>query len=303
MNNCEINDTLKLLTIIANREGVSIRALTEITGIPMEVIKKNLEYILNNPEFYFLDLMPQEGYEEDAKNYMDVTWTIDDFFKDKIPLNLNYFEKYLFKNVLSKGEKSEDILGIKTKSTYKIDDYKYKLCQITMAIENKSVLLVQYKTKEETKEFAIEPLGIVFYEFDNIFYLIGQYDNSIINYRIDRILHIKETKNSFMPIEDFNLEKYLQNIWGMEQGEEVRVKIKFLKEANVEYKVKRDLECRVNKILTEREDYLIYEDTVVGINSFKSWLRSFGSSAIVLEPKKLRDEIIESAKRCLEYYL
>ncbi|MNN57389.1 hypothetical protein D3C81_1723760 [compost metagenome] len=105
-----------------------------------------------------------------------------------------------------------------------------------------------------------------------------------------------------MPMKDFDVVEYISCIWGMEQGEKVKVKVKFLKEVDVENKIKRDLKYRKNKILEEYDGFFLYEDIVIGINSFRAWIRSYGSSAIVLEPKELRDSILDSAKKCLEYY-
>lgn len=65
----------------------------------------------------------------------------------------------------------------------------------------------------------------------------------------------------------------------MEIGRKVHIKIKILKEANVVQKVKRDLASRVNGVWTEKEDALYFEDDVIGINSFRSWINSYGSSA------------------------
>ena len=305
----KINDILKLLTIISNSEdGVSIRELHHKTGISIEIIKDNLENIWYNTELYLVDLAPEDdvAYEKTraSSDSLDLKWTIDNFCKDDVVLNLNHFERYLFKSILTKSENTDtSLLGIKTKSTYGIEDYKYKLCQISMAIDNKKSIISKYKTKAgKIEDFIIEPLCIVFYEFENLLYIIGQYNNSIVTYRLDKILHIKETENNFLPIEGFNIEEYLSNIWGMEQGEPIKVKIKFLREANVFHRVKRDLSCRTNKNLTEYVDHIIYEDTVVGIHRFKSWLRSFGSSAIVLEPKVLKEDMLTSAKHSLEYY-
>lgn len=303
----EMNDILKLLTIIANSEdGASIRELHRKTEMPVEVIKENLENLWYNAELYLIDLAPEdeEGYEEASGNCLDFKWSIGNFDENTKVLSLNHFERYLYKNILTKSENSgSDILGIKTKSTYDIEDYKFKLCQISLAVESRRALRAKYKTRtSKIEEFIIMPLGIVFYEFENLFYVVGQYDNNIVTYRLDRIESLGPPKDSFTPIEGFDLKKYISNIWGMEQGEPVQAKIKFLKAGNVFYRVRRDLECRQNKKLTEFDDYIVYEDTIVGINSFKNWLRSFGSSAVVIEPEELRKEMIDSAKRSLAYY-
>jgi hypothetical protein len=303
--NREANVIVKLLTLIANNQGISIKELSEITNISMEVIKKNLEYISNNHELYFINLLPEEEYDEGDCNCMDIKWTLDYFPEDVFVLSLNCLEKYLYKDITTHNiTKYDEFLGVKTKANYELENYNYKLCQISMAVSNKKSLMVKYKNKAGVaKDFKIEPLAVVFYEFDNILYVIGQYNNSITTYRLDRILHIKETNDSFIPLIGFDIKKYSSQVWGMEQGEGKRVKIKFMNTGNVIYKVKRDLECRKNKKITEYPEHMIYEDMVIGINSFKSWLRTYGGAAIVLEPEELRRDMIDSAKRCLEYYL
>jgi hypothetical protein len=304
MNN-EINALVNILTIIANSQGITVRELNKITNIPMEFIKKNLDYMSSNHELYLINLMPEEEYDEATCDCMDIKWTVYGYSEDTKLFKLNCLEKYLFKSIVTKNRSNfDEFLGVRTKSTYKFEDYKYKLCQISMAISNKKSLKVKYKNVNGIiQDFIVEPLGIVFYEFENILYVLGQYNNTIVTYRLDRISILKETKESFSRIEGFDIEAYLENIWGMEQGEPINVKVKFVKTGNVLYKVKRDLEYRKNKKIIEFKDYIIYEDIIIGVNSFRSWLRTYGGAAIVLEPAKLRDEIIDSANQCLKYYL
>lgn len=304
MNN-DMNIIARLLTIIANSGGITIRELNSITNIPAEVIKRELEYISSNRELYFIDLYPDDNYDETSQSCMDIKWRIDGFPEDKRVLSLNPLEKYLYKAIIDHEMVSYDgFLGIYTKSTYNLENYNYKLCQISMAVSNKKRLSVKYKNMSgDIQNFIIEPLGIVFYEFDNILYVIGQYDDNIVTYRIDRILSIKETKEKFIPLPGFELSNYMENIWGMEQGEAISVRVKFIKTGSIAYKIKRDLECRKNKKLQEFDDCIIYKDSVVGINSFKRWLRTYGSAAIVIEPRSLREQMINSARQCLNYYL
>ena len=47
---------------------------------------------------------------------------------------------------------------------------------------------------------------------------------------------------------------------------------------------------------------IVYEDTIIGISSFARYLRSFGSSALVIEPSELRDLMINSSKKILNNY-
>lgn len=50
------------------------------------------------------------------------------------------------------------------------------------------------------------------------------------------------------------------------------------------------------------QEYYIYEDDVSDVNQLKSWVFSYGSAMVVLEPKSLRDEVIDSYQRRKAYY-
>ncbi|MNJ79129.1 hypothetical protein D3C77_770500 [compost metagenome] len=52
----------------------------------------------------------------------------------------------------------------------------------------------------------------------------------------------------------------------------------------------------------EDSESFIYEITVNGTIEIKPWLRSFGSSCEVLEPVRLRQEMIEEWKEIRAYY-
>ncbi len=73
-------------------------------------------------------------------------------------------------------------------------------------------------------------------------------------------------------------------------------KIKFYNEANVWAKVKKELANRTNGKLYEKNGFLYYEDLVYGISKLRSWLYGYSSSAVVLEPAELRQQIIDSLK-------
>ena len=47
---------------------------------------------------------------------------------------------------------------------------------------------------------------------------------------------------------------------------------------------------------------IVYEDDLRGLSTFSRFLRSFGSSALVLEPPSLRDLMIQSNQKILKNY-
>ena len=105
-----------------------------------------------------------------------------------------------------------------------------------------------------------------------------------------------------MPDTSF-LEKAPQ-VWGMNFSCETptHVKVRFSRSANVEKKVKKELEFRTKKKLSESDEFLYYEDDVYGLSKFKDWILSYGWSAVVLEPQSLQEEIIASYTIRKDYY-
>lgn len=297
MSSDKHKDLLNIIAIIANRnkDGCTIEELQYITKLPKDIIKNNLDKISSNPEMYF----EYQPYEEGG------VWRIQNYI-DKVDIDYDYvmcldtFEKSIFDMVISSSNNKLDVIIGKL---YGINEYEEDIPLVGSAINEKKIINVKYRNnKNEVNEMKIEPLALVYYEFENKFYLLGQYNNNLMTYSLEGFIKTDITNERFVDNLNIDFDKYLANVWGMESGDRVKVKIKFIKEANVEEKVKRDLQRRIYKTIEEYDDYFIYSDEVIGINSFKQWLRSFGSSAIVLEPKELRDEIIEAVKKALRYY-
>lgn len=297
MSSDKHKDLLNIIAIIANRnkDGCTIEELQYITKLPKDIIKNNLDKISSNPEMYFEYQPYEEGGVWRIQNYIDKVRSEYDYV-----MCLDTFEKSIFDMVISSSNNKLDVIIGKL---YGINEYEEDIPIIGSAINEKKIINVKYRNnKNEVNEMKIEPLALVYYEFENKFYLLGQYNNNLMTYSLERFIKTDITNERFMDNLNIDFDKYLANVWGMESGDRVKVKIKFIKEANVEEKVKRDLQRRIYKTIEEYDDYFIYSDEVIGINSFKQWLRSFGSSAIVLEPKELRDEIIEAVKKALRYY-
>lgn len=192
-------------------------------------------------------------------------------------------------------------------------DYPLKtaLDDINLAITDNKPLDIEYvKTNGEYHTISILPAKITYDSQDNIYQIIyveGKHINSI---RIDRIKSISPSKKEIPSYDSSIITQKAPNVWGNAFNDEpIKVKVIFYNEANVWQKVHQDLKCRTNKTLyiTEKkypvtgrdnkvtwQSFLVYEDVVIGKNKFKSWLRSYGSCAIVISPKELRDEMIAS---------
>ena len=104
----------------------------------------------------------------------------------------------------------------------------------------------------------------------------------------------------------------LEYMWGADndntkkEPEEITLEIKESTK-NIISKIKAETAHRKYGILELKEDKnsdkcWIYTDKILGRNSFKRWLRKYGSSIVVLEPEDIANDMYESAKKRLQNY-
>jgi len=124
-----------------------------------------------------------------------------------------------------------------------------------------------------------------------------------------------------IPIEEsyFESSKYIQ-IYNKMFGPDIdsvtgyKVKVKFQNIFNINKKLLQLCNCRnarfnmtsndsiQAKLYNSTDGFLIYEDEIIGLHSFASYLRKFGSSCEVLEPPVLRDMMFNSCMKAIERY-
>lgn len=151
----------------------------------------------------------------------------------------------------------------------------------------------------------VEPLGLVYYWFHDMWYLVAICCTAreVRHFRVDRIAGIAVTNRRFQYPSEFGLAAYVSGMWGVYAGEPTRVRVRFFDEMNVLARLRAEIADRPSACLTQ-VDTGVWElvDTVAGLSEFRVWLRSFGSSALVIQPECLRMQLIESAMRMRDMY-
>ena len=169
------------------------------------------------------------------------------------------------------------------------------------------VVQLKYTEKRKGRWSAreVEPLGLVYYWFHDMWYLVATCctAHEIRHFRVDRIAGIAVTNKRFQYPSEFDLSDYVSGMWGVYAGEPTRVRVRFFDEMNVLARLRAEIADRPSACLTQ-VDTGVWElvDTVGGLSEFRVWLRSFGSSALVIEPECLRMQLIESAMRMRDMY-
>ncbi len=169
------------------------------------------------------------------------------------------------------------------------------------------VVRIRYKERPEGRESVrdVEPLGLLYYWFHDMWYLVARCCTAgeMRHFRVDRIVAIAVTNRSFLYPPDFHLTCYASDMWGVYAGEPTRVRVRFFDEMNVLARLQAEIADRPLAHLSQvGEGVWELVDTVAGLSEFRTWLRTFGSSALVIEPERLRVQLVESAMRMRDMY-
>ncbi len=216
--------------------------------------------------------------------------------------------------------------------TFEIKDIYGSVSNNILAIEEKLQSAITYHKQvkinyispgKKAESFTCTPVQIIQDTTQHLAYLKDSGNNL---YRLDRIKcsfdangkvrsgiqEVSDTSvSSRKPSSPNPLSKYY---WAADNKESrtadkstckpIHVKIRIRNETlNLINKLKKDTLLRAEtSILYIKDGSWYYEDDILGINDFRRWLRGYGSSLVVLEPKSLIKEITSGYHKTLEYY-
>lgn len=173
-------------------------------------------------------------------------------------------------------------------------------------------LEINYLARDEAMEITISS-GLLFYSVEtNCFYLlcINMNNKSIMQLRLDRISSIREgdAKNKEYRSNTF-LNIYEEMFSASFEPEKTHVKVIFQDFGNIKERLSALHNKRkfsklydISPLSEEIPHSIMYEDDLRGISAFSRYLRSFGSSALVLEPSSLQALMIQSNQIILKNY-
>lgn len=182
--------------------------------------------------------------------------------------------------------------------------------QIEAAIRDHCYIRFRYRSPylgfNENVEIA--PLKLFHNTTNNLYYCISFDDKeNIYTYRLDRILydvHLLRDRHC----ENRHQEALgkLDYVWGAafeNNCEPVHVKVEILiGTPNLLRKIESETRMRKYASIRKECGRYIYEDDVIGLSSFRTWLFSYGSSLRVLAPKSLAQSVLASSRlRLLNY--
>ena len=174
------------------------------------------------------------------------------------------------------------------------------LIPIQQALAERRVLMLDYLggARRELTRRQVEPLGLIYYA-DN-WHLIAycRLRRDLRDFRSDRIRSLRLLNEKFSGHADFSLPKYLETST-REDGLETVV-IRFKREV-MEY-VRRDWNIRVEQEQEEAHGEVAVTLRIHALESFASWVLSFGCKAEVVLPERLKAVVAGEAARVVAKY-
>jgi predicted DNA-binding transcriptional regulator YafY len=175
--------------------------------------------------------------------------------------------------------------------------------QINEAAVNQRTIDMIYKTMSrggEENRRKVDPYKVMF--FDSTFYLIGlcHLRSEIRMFVLDRIKMMNITDETFEVPSDFDLETYMQSPFKVIHDKPVKVTIRFDKQA-AGY-IKEKIWHHTQQIEPQKDGSIIFSAEAAGTDEVKHWVMSWGTSAEVIAPDFLRQEISLELRDTLTKY-
>ncbi|MBA4390451.1 MAG: hypothetical protein C0399_05890 [Syntrophus sp. (in: bacteria)] len=181
---------------------------------------------------------------------------------------------------------------VRTPNTVQGGKLEECLSVLPVCIQEKRSVDIIYHTRGQSQETTrtVDPYGLVLYE--GVWILIGYCNlrKQIRSFALDRIVRIEGRNRYFATRDDFNLEEYLSHTWGIIDGEEASVVVRFTKDA-ADYILRRDSwhPSEKRKILPGGGVELQF--AVAGTLEIKKWIYSWLPHVEVIKPLSLRRQI------------
>jgi predicted DNA-binding transcriptional regulator YafY len=167
-------------------------------------------------------------------------------------------------------------------------------------IDCHNLVCVEYPSADSAAdERVLEPLLI--FHSDKSWRLLAREDGNVKQFHLEKMTNIRPTVKPFTPIPVEEIESYFSHSWKSWIGKE-RYHVKMLLSHKWHSRFQeRTLTVGVQK--TPQDDgSVLYEFDVNSLNEIAGWIASRGKGVIVIEPKALKDMVLELAKQTLKNY-
>lgn len=255
------------------------------------------------------------GYELDRENsILNINLSSEDIsvlemLNEQLKYN-NDIYKNEFENIVTKIKATSienqnrlhiDYFSIQPQCNYNQGEEKQKCNDITIAyITRRKMQIKYYSINSGYSDRVIHPYGLYNYKSDKYMVAFCENRSKFIDFKVCRIKEHYLLDEKYEVDKSFNWKDYSKNSIGIYKDDEVHIILKVKHPFSIIIKEKLWVE---NQQILEHEDgSIIFKATMRGYTEIKSWILSMGANVEVIEPRKLREEIIREIENIKENY-
>lgn len=184
------------------------------------------------------------------------------------------------------------------------DGHGESIDELMIAIEDRNFTFITYQSVKATEPvtYDVHPYGLVHHRGSLYLVADSQQHGEFRVFKIDRISAVERNELRFDRKKEFDLKAFFNSSFGVwrEDGEPVRVVIRFA--AAVARYVEEHHWPGCERKTVAPDGGLLCEFRLSGLQEIKSWILSFGSKAVVLEPQELVTALRIEAEQLAWYY-
>ena len=186
-------------------------------------------------------------------------------------------------------------------------DYSQKaqiIDDLMQGIEDCRMTQISYRSLRATEPvtYDVYPYGLVYHR--GSLYLVAHSPDheELRHYKVDRIDEAAVSTFPFNRPADFELGKHLEHAFGVYGGNGAPITVKVRFAARVVRYVEESQWHASQQLAKQRDGSLLATFKLSDYEEIKRWIMSFGAYAEVLEPEKLRQEVIAELETLLRTY-
>lgn len=311
-----------LRTIESQNHGITVAELAQQEGCHARTIWRDLAAIQDAGFPLYSEKDGQKSrfsFVEGYTFHLPVPFTVTElmslyFYRDilRIFKDTVFYESLdeLFRKVrstlpqesLSYLRRMEQTFHIGFKPFKDYSAFKEVIKQINEAVLNLRVLEMRYYSMSSKRETTrkVDPYKVWF--FNGTLYLIGwcHVHDEIRMFVLDRIRLLHVTDQRFIPPDDFDLDEYMRDAFGVIHTDVEKVAIKF--DPSLERYLKENIWHPSQVFKKDKDGSVVMAMAVGGLVEVVSWVLGFGRQAEVIEPEHLRRAVAEEIAATMENY-
>ncbi len=318
-----VRQWLLLRMLAARHHGATVKEMVDETGVSEKTIRRDLE-LFQQVGFPVVESVEEHGRKkwrvDPDRNQPGLSFTLDEAIALYLGRRLmeplagtlfwdasqNAFKKIHATLGGTALKYVERFASMFHNTAVGSSDYARKdelIDNLMLGIEDRRAVFITYRSLRATEPvtYDIYPYGLAYHR--GSLYLIGFAPDhrEIRHWKVDRMEDAEVTPVHFNPPRHFDLREHLAKSFGVFHGEgDVHVKVRF--DASVARYVTESQWHASQKLTMLKDGSMVAEFDLSHTEEIKRWIQSFGRHAVVLEPDRLRAEMLEELSALRDAY-